>query len=51
MGLPKGGRMYPKFTSPRIITPQEQKRLLRVVRPAATWSPSADALFWTRATG
>jgi integrase len=28
--------MYPKFTSPRILTPQEQKRLLRVVRAEGT---------------
>src|SRR6266478_2985096 len=28
----KGGRIYPKFTQPRILTPQEQKRLLRTVR-------------------
>jgi integrase len=27
--------MYPKFTSPRILTPLEQKRLLRVVRAKA----------------
>ncbi len=34
--------MYPKFTSPRIITPQEQKRLLRAVR--AHGSPRDRAL-------
>jgi integrase len=28
--------MYPKFTSPRVLTPQEQKRLLRVVRAQAS---------------
>src|SRR5439155_3579020 len=42
MGLPKGGRMYPKFAPPRILTPQEQKRLLRVVR--AHGSPRDRAL-------
>ena len=34
--------MYPKFTSPRILTPQEQKRLLHVVRAHA--SPRDRAL-------
>ncbi len=34
---------YPKFTRPRTLTPQEQKRLLRVVR--AKGSPRDRALF------
>jgi integrase len=34
--------MYPKFTSPRILAPQEQKRLLRTVR--AQGSPRDRAL-------
>jgi hypothetical protein len=32
MDLPKGGRVFPKFTTPKTLTPQEQKRLLRAVR-------------------
>ncbi len=34
--------MYPKFTQPRVLTPQEQKRLLRIVR--AQGSPRDRAL-------
>jgi integrase len=34
--------MYPKFTQPRILTSQEQKKLLRVVRAHA--SPRDRAL-------
>jgi len=32
MGPAKGGRMYPKFTTPKTLTAQEQRRLLRAVR-------------------
>src|SRR6266478_3745040 len=32
MGQAKGGRMYPKFTTPKTLTAQEQGRLLRAVR-------------------
>ena len=35
--------MYPKFTSPQVLTPQEQKRLLRTVRDHG--SPWDRALF------
>ena len=34
--------MYPRFTSPRILTPKDQKRLLRVIRDKA--SPRDRAL-------
>ena len=35
--------MYPRFTAPRVLTPQEQKRLLRTVREHG--SPRDRALF------
>src|SRR5258705_3598864 len=42
MDLPKGGRMYPKFTAPKTLTKAEQRRLLRAVR--AHGSPRDRAL-------
>src|SRR5437867_8510238 len=42
MGLPKGGLMFPKFTSPKTLTKAEQRRLLRAVR--AHGSPRDRAL-------
>src|SRR5213593_1328069 len=42
MDLPKGGLMFPKFTSPKTLTKAEQRRLLRAVR--AHGSPRDRAL-------
>jgi len=42
MGLPKRGRMYPKFATPKTLTKAEQRRLLRAVR--AHGSPRDRAL-------
>src|SRR2546422_4968627 len=42
MGPAKGGRMYPKFTTPKTLTSQEQGRLLRAVR--AQGSPRDRAI-------
>jgi len=44
--------MYSRFTAPRILTPQEQKRLLRVVRAHASHRDGRYSLLpWERGLG